>query len=170
MPSCSKNILSNLKQTPISKFLLILKICGRQGFILAEDLQESIKELACQFPPTKGTHGSEVSSKHHVEGALAHACKGYPDLFAKWLPFLRKEGDLHSTLLYIMSTLDDTNVYYRKEEKGAQLVKKEAAHLLEGFSMKDLEALNKRLIAENISPGGCADMLALTLLVYSFIE
>ena len=162
------------------------------GKILAEDLQDCIKELACQFPLTKGTHGSEASLKHHVEGALAHACKGYPDLFAKWLPFLLNEelkmknaktanamgafsNDsssfvLHSTLLYIMSTLDDTNVYYRTGEGGAQLMKNEAARILAHFSTKELEAMNRRFIAENISPGGCADMLALTLLVGSLIE
>ena len=69
-----------------------------------------------------------------------------------------------------MSMLDDTNVYYRKGESGALQVKKEAAHLLGNFSIKELEALNKRFIAENISPGGSADMLALTLLVNSLVE
>ena len=164
----------------------------QKGKILADDLQDGIKELACQFPKTKGTHGSEVASKHNMEGALAHACKGYPDLFAKWLPFLKNEGlrmkneesanavrslsndsssfILHSTLLYIMSTLDDTNVYYRRGEEGAQIMKREAARMLDGFSLKDIEAMNKRFIAENISPGGSADMLALTRLVQSLIE
>ncbi|MBQ5507957.1 MAG: triphosphoribosyl-dephospho-CoA synthase, partial [Prevotella sp.] len=33
-----------------------------------------------------------------------------------------------------------------------------------------LEKMNKRFIAENISPGGSADMLALTLLVNSLVE
>lgn len=69
-----------------------------------------------------------------------------------------------------MSTLDDTNVYYRRGEEGAQIMKREAARMLDGFSLKDIEAMNKRFIAENISPGGCADMLALTRLVQSLIE
>ena len=33
-----------------------------------------------------------------------------------------------------------------------------------------LEKMNKCFIAENISPGGSADMLALTLLVNSLVE
>lgn len=69
-----------------------------------------------------------------------------------------------------MSALDDTNVYYRRGEEGAQIMKREAARMLDGFSMKDIEAMNKRFIAENISPGGSADMLALTRLVQSLIE
>lgn len=146
----------------------------QRGNIFADDLQEGIKELASQFPQTKGTHGSEVTYKHHVIGALAHACKGYPDLFAKWLPFLQShqqtQDALLYTLLYIMSTLDDTNVYYRKGESGAQFLKREATQMLGGFSLIGLEAMNKRFIAENISPGGCADMLSLTRLVQALIE
>ena len=69
-----------------------------------------------------------------------------------------------------MSMLDDTNVYYRKGEKGAWQVKREAARILDNFSMGELEAMNKRFIAANISPGGSADMLALTRLVQSLIE
>ena len=124
-----------------------------KGKVSAEDLQKGIMEIARLFPDTKGTHGSEVSAKHHVEGALAHARRGYPDLFDKWLPFLINEelrmkneesaeaiaplpGDskvspLLPTLLYIMSMLDDTNVYYRKGEQVAQQVKEEAKLIYE---------------------------------------
>ncbi|MBQ2215562.1 MAG: triphosphoribosyl-dephospho-CoA synthase, partial [Prevotella sp.] len=153
-------------------------------------------------------HGSEVTEKYHIDGVLAIARKGYPDLFDKWLPFLINEelrikneklaksvgsqsNDsssfvLHATLLYIMSMLDDTNVYYRRGEEGARMVKEEAGRLLnqacgikneESFSANSsqltnssLEKMNKRFIAENISPGGSADMLALTLLVNSLVE
>ncbi|MBR6715893.1 MAG: triphosphoribosyl-dephospho-CoA synthase, partial [Prevotella sp.] len=125
----------------------------QKGKVSAEDLQKGIMEIARLFPDTKGTHGSEVSAKHHVEGALAHARRGYPDLFDKWLPFLINEelrmkneesaeaiaslpGDskvspLLPTLLYIMSMLDDTNVYYRKGEQVAQQVKEEAKLIYE---------------------------------------
>ena len=124
-----------------------------KGKVNVEDLQKGIMEIARLFPDTKGTHGSEVSAKHHVEGALAHARRGYPDLFDKWLPFLINEelrmkngesaeaiaslpGDskvspLLPTLLYIMSMLDDTNVYYRKGEQVAQQVKEEAKLIYE---------------------------------------
>ena len=187
----------------------------RKGKVEAHELQQFMMEMARQFPDSKGTHGSEVTEKYHIDGVLAIARKGYPDLFDKWLPFLKNEelrikneelansvGSqsnessslvLHATLLYIMSMLDDTNVYYRRGEKGARMVKEEAGRWLnqacgikdgESFSAKSsqqtnspfsilhssLEKMNKRFIAENISPGGSADMLALTLLVNSLVE
>ena len=180
----------------------------RKGKVEANELQQFVMEMARQFPDSKGTHGSEVTEKYHIDGVLAIARKGYPDLFDKWLPFLIKEelrmkneelansvGSLsnesssfvlHATLLYIMSMLDDTNVYYRRGEEGARMVKEEAGRLLnqacgmkneESFSANysqqtnsSLEKMNKRFIAENISPGGSADMLALTLLVNSLVE
>ena len=146
----------------------------RKGKIEANELQQFMMDIARQFPDSKGTHGCEVVEKYHIDGVLAIARKGYPDLFNKWLPFLQSRNHdsqaLYDTLLYIMSMLDDTNVYYRKGESGALQVKKEATHLLGNFSIKELEALNKRFIAENISPGGSADMLALTLLVNSLVE
>lgn len=150
----------------------------RKGKVEKADLQKGIMEIAKQFPVTNGTHGSEVSAKHHIDGALAHACKGYPDLFDKWLPFLQKSqsinstfpNPLHSTFLYIMSMLDDTNVYYRKGERVAQQVKEEAARILKINDVNNLNELNRRFISENISPGGCADMLSLTRLVQSLIS
>ena len=42
-------------------------------------------------------------------------------------------------------------------------MKSEAAELLANFSIERLEEMNRRYIVENISPGGCADMLALTI-------
>ena len=62
-----------------------------------------------------------------------------------------------------MTTLDDTNVYHRKGEKTVQSVKKEAIEALNDFSIERLEEMNTRFVRENISPGGCADMLSLTI-------
>jgi triphosphoribosyl-dephospho-CoA synthetase len=62
-----------------------------------------------------------------------------------------------------MSQLDDTNILHRCGAEVAQRVKSEAAELLANFSIERLEEMNRRYIAENISPGGCADMLALTI-------
>jgi len=91
-------------------------------------------------------------------------------LFDKWIPFYSKhtsESDaLYRTLLYIMSTLDDTNVYYRVGEQMAQQVKVDAKTLLDDFSIQKLEQMNADFVRKNISPGGAADMLSLTLYVY----
>ena len=132
-------------------------------------LQSAIAQLAQTFPDTQGTHGSRAVSQYQAKGALAMAREGYEQLFSDWLPFLhdlKQQGDpyaLHKTLLRIMSQLDDTNILHRCGAEVASRVKAEAADMLAHFSTDALDDMNRRYSAENISPGGSADMLALTI-------
>ena len=105
------------------------------------------------------------------------------------IPSERSEASVspvQKTLLRIMSTLDDTCVIHRVGYERAQEVKREAAALLvalgnyfsQGFAKNQfpkaiptatemLQDLCVRYAAEGISPGGAADMLALTILIDS---
>lgn len=157
-----------------------------------DSLQATIKALAASFPDTNGTHGSKAKllskGTTAIKGALDNAREGYEMLFAEWLPFYierRKEHDaytLHKTLLRIMCDLDDTNVIYRTDLATAEEVKQEARALLDSFSkahtaedkekriaaeLLALKDMDKRYTARNISPGGAADMLSLTVFVGS---
>ena len=120
-------------------------------------------------------------------GARRIALTGYRELFTDWLPFYRiavkdtlssaslrdpiranapervSFTALQKTLLRIMSTLDDTCVIKRVGHDRAQEVKREAAHA------DALKALCSRYAQEGISPGGAADMLALTIFFDSII-
>ena len=131
-----------------------------------------------------------------IKGALDNAREGYEKLFAEWLPFYnerRKSHDahaLHKTLLRIMCDLDDTNVIYRTNVTTAEEVKQEARALLasfeEAYAAQDkekcasaieeecasaellaLKDMDRRYTARNISPGGAADMLSLTVFIGS---
>ena len=155
-------------------------------------LQTTIKALAASFPDTNGTHGSKAKllskGPTAIKGALDNAREGYEMLFAEWLPFYierRKERDAHTphkTLLRIMCDLDDTNVIYRTDLATAEEVKQEAQALLDNFSkahtaedkekriaaeLLALKDMDKRYTARNISPGGAADMLSLTIFIGS---
>lgn len=140
-------------------------------------LQTTIKALAASFPDTNGTHGSKAKllskGTTAIKGALDNAREGYEMLFAEWLPFYierRKEHDahtLHKTLLRIMCDLDDTNVIYRTDLATAEEVKQEARALLDNFSKAALKDMDRRYTARNISPGGAADMLSLTIFIGS---
>ena len=157
-----------------------------------DSLQATIKALAASFPDTNGTHGSKAKllskGTTTIKGALDNAREGYEMLFAEWLPFYierRKEHDaytLHKTLLRIMCDLDDTNVIYRTDLATAEEVKQEARALLDNFSkahtaedkekriaaeLLALKDMDKRYTARNISPGGAADMLSLTIFIGS---
>ena len=69
-----------------------------------------------------------------------------------------------------MSMLDDTNVYHRRGAAMAEQVKRDARRVLDSFSVYALKQLNQRYIRENVSPGGSADMLALTLFINSLCD
>lgn len=140
-------------------------------------LQTTIKALAASFPDTNGTHGSKAKllskGTTAIKGALDNAREGYEMLFAEWLPFYierRKEHDahtLHKTLLRIMCDLDDTNVIYRTDLATAEEVKQEARALLDNFSEAALKDMDRHYTTRNISPGGAADMLSLTIFIGS---
>ena len=140
-------------------------------------LQTTIKALAASFPDTSGTHGSKAKllskGTTAIKGALDNAREGYEMLFAEWLPFYierRKEHDaytLHKTLLRIMCDLDDTNVIYRTDLATAEEVKQEARALLDNFSEAALKDMDRHYTTRNISPGGAADMLSLTIFIGS---
>lgn len=138
-----------------------------------ENLRKTISNIALQFPETKNTHGSKVLEENNIKGALQNARDAYDDLFSLWLPYYtdikQDEFALHKTLLYIMTTLEDTNIYYRKGIQRAKQVQKEAKELLENFSCFALEKMNKDYIKDNVSPGGAADMLSLTLFIESLL-
>ena len=142
-----------------------------------DSLQTTIKALAASFPDTNGTHGSKAKllskGTTAIKGALDNAREGYEMLFAEWLPFYierRKEHDaytLHKTLLRIMCDLDDTNVIYRTDLATAEEVKQEARALLDSFSEAALKDMDRHYTTRNISPGGAADMLSLTIFIGS---
>lgn len=145
-----------------------------KGLVKAEDLQKLISEIAEGFEPARGTHGAEVVAKAHVKGARDNAVEGYPDLFATWMPLYRRLHDdrfrAHKTLLKIMSMLQDTNVYHRTDAKTAETVRRSSGLLLERFSLPALQEADEEFIRHNISPGGCADMLSLTMLINAILK
>ena len=146
---------------------------------------------------THGSKAKQLSNGTiTIKGALDNAREGYEKLFAEWLPFYnerRKSHDahaLHKTLLRIMCDLDDTNVIYRTNVATAEEVKQEARALLASFEaayaaedkekcasaieekcasaeLLALKDMDRRYTERNISPGGAADMLSLTVFIGS---
>lgn len=144
------------------------------GAVDAYSFKELVSRAASEIPSARGTHGAEAKRSFKAVGALENARAAYPELFTDWLPYYRSlEGDpfrCHKTLLHIMTTLDDTNILHRRGAEGLAHAEAEAARLLEDFSESGLSSLNKDFIRENISPGGSADMLSLTIFIESIIN
>lgn len=150
-------------------------IYGHEGQeVRKESLQRLISEIASGFKPSSSTHGAEVIAKEHVKGARENAVEGYPDLFETWGPFYRKLREdphrAHRTLLKIMSMLQDTNIYHRTDAETAELVRQSSGMLLQRFSVSALRDADAEFIRHNISPGGSADMLSLTILINAILK
>lgn len=141
-----------------------------------KQLQDLIMQVASGFAPTAGTHGNNAVNAHRVTGALDLAKTGYEQLFNDWLPayrtYLSEDAATapHKLLLLIMSQLDDTNVIHRVGFEQAQQVKHEAQALLHNYSEQAMVQMNRDYIARNISPGGSADMVALTIFINSILN
>jgi len=145
-----------------------------------EDMQSALGEIAGRL--LRNQLEDKTIAKTPFNGARQIAAEGYKQLFEDWLPFYRQNQDALKTLLRIMSILDDTCVVKRVGAERAQEVKQEAARALEAeenyfscsspknqFSSAGKELCDK-YAAEGISPGGAADMLALTIFIHSIIS
>ncbi|MBN2893376.1 MAG: triphosphoribosyl-dephospho-CoA synthase [Bacteroidales bacterium] len=130
----------------------------------------------------KRSHGEKTFEKYGLKGAGARlqAEKGFPLVFNQILPFLRenlnndllmdtdKTNDVFKTaLVKIINKLDDSNVLYRKGLITAENLKKLAGKVIKG--KKTYKELCDFCLNENISPGGAADILAVSLFFY-FVE
>jgi triphosphoribosyl-dephospho-CoA synthase len=125
------------------------------------------------------SHGGLVRRRTGRDGARREAARAFPAVFETGLPAYRqaREAGLDDnaagiqTLFALMSSIDDTTVLYRGGLEAGSFVRQSAAEFLaEGGChqpgwFEKAEALHRAFIARNLSAGGCADLLACTLLV-----
>lgn len=150
------------------------QILGSGLDIKADNLSQNIAKMALCIRPAEDTNGTTVRDRLHLRSALDMARDGYRELFDSWLPFFRhRKNDEHNalmTLLLIMSTLDDTNICHRGGLEALNYVKNAASALTENFTITGVHGLDAHMTTIHLSPGGSADMLALTLLAHSLIS
>lgn len=126
----------------------------------------------------KESHGSLVRNKYKLANLIVDAAVGFPDIFLfvdEYEVLLTKytSNDARIILfLKIMQSLDDTNLVYRGGLDGLNYAKHAAGKILsDATSIEDLKSrsvlLHKEFILRNLSPGGCADVLAAVLFLFS---
>ena len=125
---------------------------------------EKIREL----PEEERTAGQRIFLQYGISGARGEAAEGFPSLREVSLPFLREheeEDDALPRLLLRLITLGkDTNLIARGGFEGACEAVKEARLVFEREAGEEaIEALDDWFIERNLSPGGSADLLALTV-------
>ena len=140
------------------------------------------------------TGSSQKGAREMALGGYRELFEDWLPYYRSVIPSEARESHLLLLLLRIMSTLDDTCVIKRVGYDRAQEVKREAFEILrsaqndrtgvqndrtglqndnchpeEPQATKDLRILCERYAAEGISPGGAADMLALTIFTDSIL-
>ena len=119
---------------------------------------------------TGKTAGERLYLRYGIRGIRGEAADGFPTVRNIALPFFRKalkDGHCSNdagavTLLHLIAATEDTNLYHRGGPEGAKWAAAAAKALLPNPSMEQILQLDDAFIERNLSPGGCADLLAVT--------
>lgn len=155
---------------------VVLDLCRR---MTADSVSEDLSHITEQ---TAFTHGEKIYSKFGITGVRGEAASGYESVRKYGLPMLKwllAQGiSLNDacviTLLNLIANVQDTNVLSRTGYQHKE-IRLEIAHTIKAMnsSSKSIthsaQQLNDDFVQANISPGGCADLLAFTLMLY-FLE
>lgn len=127
------------------------------------------------------SHGAMARRRHGAGGAPREAANGFPSVFDVGLPTLRAAprssgGDAEAARVQaffaLLAVLEDTNLLHRAGAEGLRYAQQEARHFLRdgGVSAAGWRAraaaVHRSFVARRLSPGGAADMLAMSLFVH----
>jgi triphosphoribosyl-dephospho-CoA synthase len=151
----------------------ILSLCGD---IANRPIANEFAQISSRAPQT---NGERIYRQYGIQGIRGEAANGFRSVRTVSLPEFRRlrkrQVDLNlalvQTLLQLMARVDDTNVVARRGPEALRYVQCQAQDSLNlggMFTVRGREkiiAMDFDFIAKNISPGGCADLLAVTLLL-----
>ncbi len=153
----------NTHKGALFSFAVLLASLGQ---CLAEggDVFDRSAALTAALLPPQGTNGAAVALRHQVGGARSEALAGFPT--GRQATAVLRESDPLTALLWLMAHTEDSNLYHRGGAAGAAFVKARSAAILDAPPERRIaltQALDDALIDRWLSPGGCADLLALAL-------
>ena len=132
------------------------------------------EDLACVG---NETNGQRLYKSCGISGIRGEAAKGFPSVRYIGLPVFRSALEKGrnmariTALLYLIAGVEDTNMIARGGRKGAMEGAKMTAILLRReFDPEDVFRLDQWFIRRNLSPGGCADLLAAVCFVYELTK
>lgn len=131
-------------------------------------------------PRSINSNGAVVMQRYGVGGAREEAGSGFPAVFKVGLPALRdapsvapEDGEaarVHACFALI-ATLDDTNLLHRGGLLGLRFAQDQARRFLADGSIAQPDwrnrayTIHQSFVRRNLSPGGAADVLAMSLFV-----
>lgn len=146
---------------------ILLNICAEMAKgIVAEDFSGITTDTA-------KTSGEMLYAQYGITGVRGQAEAGFPAVLDVGLPAfksaLRNGCNINHAgciaLLHLIANTDDTNLIHRSSRSRQLEICEEMHALLEIDpypSMDVIKDLDQKFIAENLSPGGSADLLAMT--------
>lgn len=149
----------------------ILSLCGEMTAGITRELHSTTQETA----------GARLYRRYGITGIRGQAEKGFPAVSQVGLPRLEQglsQGlSLNdagcAALLWLMTAIEDTNLITRGGYDHWRALLPEIQILLEKAPFPDkacLEQLDEAFIRENLSPGGSADLLAMTYFLHFLSE
>ena len=146
-------------------------ICKETANIVKNAVEKDFSNLKPE------TFGEKLYLEHGIKGIRGEALSGFESVLNISLPRYKELRDKNYsfndagaiTLLYLITSIYDTNLYKRGGIKGAEFAKNITKELLEHSpepSKEKIELLDKLFIERNLSPGGSADLLSLTYFLY----
>ncbi|MEF9992395.1 MAG: triphosphoribosyl-dephospho-CoA synthase CitG [Romboutsia sp.] len=139
-------------------------------------IKDMMKDILSDFEnislKDKLTHGEKLYLEYGFTGIRGQVKDGISVVFDNIVPKF-ENSNLSRNELYIqilinlMSIVDDSTVVYRQDIDTLRKVQNDAKELLKvkdkDRQYKLVEDLEKEYIQKNISPGGCADLLAVSI-------
>ena len=143
-----------------------LALCGEMS---AQAVQKDFEAIR-----REGAHttGQRLYLEHGLEGIRGELSRGLPAVAQIGLPTLRRRLEAGDSLeqagvqvlLALMAQVVDTNLIARGGLEGQQWAMEQTKNLPQGraATRQETEELDRAWIERNLSPGGCADLLAIT--------
>ena len=167
--------------------LLVSAVAMQPESLLPQHIAQRAAKIAAlpdAFSPKKFSKGSHAVQRYQVPGAREEAQGGFPHIIDCALPQLhrsRSRGASESeaqvdALLAVMTRLTDSCVLSRGGLPALHAMHQGAQAVLAAGGMhsvagrQQLRRLERRMLADNVSPGGAADLLAATLFLDSVSE
>jgi triphosphoribosyl-dephospho-CoA synthetase len=121
------------------------------------------------------SHGEMIFLKYGFTGARGEAESGFASVFDFGLPELLPFKELNDEVLIqcflaIAAGNNDTNILFRSNPEVLDAFRKLCKIALEDFNQANYASLIDFCKHENISPGGSADLLAVTIFVWLVIQ
>ncbi|MBF9015323.1 MULTISPECIES: triphosphoribosyl-dephospho-CoA synthase [unclassified Oceanispirochaeta] len=161
----------------------INRISGVEILMEAGKICRGISEELKHSGPAS-SHGEKLYREGGYRGIRGEAESGFASVRLRALPRLKKllksgctpeEASLE-TLILLYSFVEDSNVLHRCGTGGLKMLRHLSTSFLKEGGIRQqgavcrLQGMNSIFTSMNISPGGCADLLALTLFVHSIEE